>query len=226
MTSVLDREMYTEAGAARLLRIRQSTLHYWLEGSQGHRREYRPILRDEARGHRMVTWAEFVEAGVLRSTVARCRCPWPSCAGSSRHFGTASACRIRWPTGGRSSRADGLVYDAQTSAGLGIDFWLVAVAGEELLLTTSADAFLRRIDWSDNIAIGYNPDANQDSPVRIQPDVRFGRPSIKGISTEAIWEQREAGEETEAMAEMFALTPADVDWALAYAHSTRAIHAA
>jgi hypothetical protein len=30
--SVLDQEMYTEAEAARLLRVPQSTLNYWLEG--------------------------------------------------------------------------------------------------------------------------------------------------------------------------------------------------
>jgi hypothetical protein len=30
--SILDREMYTEAEAARLLNVHQSTLNYWLEG--------------------------------------------------------------------------------------------------------------------------------------------------------------------------------------------------
>jgi len=32
--SVLEREMFSEAEAARLLRVAQSTLHYWLEGGQ------------------------------------------------------------------------------------------------------------------------------------------------------------------------------------------------
>jgi len=30
--SVLEREMFSEAEAARLLELPQSTLHYWLEG--------------------------------------------------------------------------------------------------------------------------------------------------------------------------------------------------
>lgn len=66
MVSVLEREMYTEAEAARLLRVPQSTLHYWLEGGTRGRRTYKPIIRVEPRGVRTVTWAEFVESGWLR----------------------------------------------------------------------------------------------------------------------------------------------------------------
>jgi hypothetical protein len=41
MVSVLEREMYSEAEASRLLRVAQSTLHYWLEG----REPYKPVIR-------------------------------------------------------------------------------------------------------------------------------------------------------------------------------------
>ena len=46
--TVLDREMFSEAEAARLLRLSQSTLHYWLNGG-GERRNhlYLPIIRKE-----------------------------------------------------------------------------------------------------------------------------------------------------------------------------------
>src|SRR5690242_19653996 len=64
--ALLDREMYAEAEAARLLRVAQSTLHYWLEGGTQRGKTYRPIIRPEATGQRSVTWAEFVEAGLLR----------------------------------------------------------------------------------------------------------------------------------------------------------------
>lgn len=64
--SVLDREMFTEAEAARLLRVPQRTLNYWLEGGEVRGRVYRPVIRTEPRGgHAAVTWAEFVEAGLL-----------------------------------------------------------------------------------------------------------------------------------------------------------------
>ena len=62
--TILDREMYTEAAAARLLRVAPSTLHWWLEGRPP---RYRPVIRVEPTGSRTVTWAEFVEAGLLRS---------------------------------------------------------------------------------------------------------------------------------------------------------------
>jgi hypothetical protein len=62
--TILDREMYTEAAAARLLRVAPSTLHWWLEGRPP---RYRPVIRAEPTGSRNVTWAEFVEAGLLRS---------------------------------------------------------------------------------------------------------------------------------------------------------------
>lgn len=68
MTSVgvLEREMFAEAEAARLLGVAQGTLHYWLDGGTQRGRTYRPILRMEATNSRAVTWAEFVEAGLLR----------------------------------------------------------------------------------------------------------------------------------------------------------------
>ena len=65
-TTVLDREMFTEAEAARLLRVSQSTLHWWLDGGTYRNRRYRPVIRSEATRGRSVTWAEFVEAGLLR----------------------------------------------------------------------------------------------------------------------------------------------------------------
>ena len=54
------------------------------------------------------------------------------------------------------------------------------------------------------------------------PDVRFGRPSIKGISTDVVREHDEAGEDVAEIAEAFGLTLDDVRWALAYENSARA----
>lgn len=49
--SVLNREMYSEAEAARLLRLPQGTLHYWLEGGRRRNKQYKPILRVEPQGN-------------------------------------------------------------------------------------------------------------------------------------------------------------------------------
>jgi hypothetical protein len=47
---VLDREMYTEAEAARLLGVRQPTLNYWLEGKTYRGRTYEPVIRERPSG--------------------------------------------------------------------------------------------------------------------------------------------------------------------------------
>lgn len=58
MATVLDREMYTEASAARLLGVAPATLHYWLEGGRKNGRTYKPVIREKASGRNAVTWAE------------------------------------------------------------------------------------------------------------------------------------------------------------------------
>jgi uncharacterized protein (DUF433 family) len=58
--------------------------------------------------------------------------------------------------------------------------------------------------------------------VQIDPDLRAGRPAVGGISTAAIREHDEAGEEPEDIAGDFGLTVDQVRWALAYETSIRA----
>ena len=68
--------MFSEAEAARLLRVPQRTLNYWLEGGKVRGHSYRPVIRVEPRGgHTPVTWAEFVEAGLLREYRRKHRVP-------------------------------------------------------------------------------------------------------------------------------------------------------
>jgi len=219
--SVLDREMYSEAEAARLLRVPQSTLHYWLEGGARGSKTYKPIIRVEPRGSRSVTWAEFVEAGWL-SEYRREKVPMMELRifidELRDRFGVPYPLADQRPlVSGRS-----LVYAAQEAAHLGGDFCLVAVADKQLILTGPGDAFVRRIEWDGDVLVGYRPDPDPASPVRIMPDMRFGRPAIKGISTEAIWEQAEVGEAVEALAEVYSLEVADVRWALAYENAQHA----
>jgi uncharacterized protein (DUF433 family) len=115
-----------------------------------------------------------------------------------------------------------LVYDAQTAAQLGAEFYLVSVVNDQMLLTAPGESFAQRVEWDGDTAIAYRPDPNPRSPVRIEPDVRFGKPAIKGISTEVIWEQDDAGEDVESIAEIYHLDVADVRWALSYENAQRA----
>lgn len=222
MTSVLDREMYTEAEAGRLLGVAQSTLHYWLEGGERRGRSYRPIIRQSPRGIRTVTWAEFVEAGLLREYRRTHRVPMVEL----RRFMDLlrDDFGVPYPLADRRPYVSGrqLVYDAQTAAGLDAEFCLVAVAGDQLLLTPPSQAFVERVEWDGDVAAGWRPDPNPRSTVRVSPTVRFGRPAVKGVSTEVVWEQAEADEDIETIADVYQLTLADVRWALAYETSLRA----
>ena len=221
VVSVLEREVYAEADAARLLRIPQSTLHYWLEGGNRGRKVYQPIIRDRARGSRAVTWAEFIEAGWLRAYRSQ-KVPMVELRAFIDHLRDSFG--VPYPLADRRPLVSGrqLVYDAQTAAQLGVEYCLVACVDEQLLLTGPGESFVRRIEWDGDTAVGYRPDPNDESTVRVMPDVRFGRPAVRGISTEAIWEQVEVGEEVDDLAALFGLTVADVRWALAYENAQRA----
>jgi uncharacterized protein (DUF433 family) len=221
--AVLEREMYTEAQAGRLLGVPQSTLHYWLEGGERRGKTYPPIIRLEPRGNRIVTWAEFVEAGLLRAYRRTHDVPMQQL----RKFVDVLREELGVPYPLADHRpyvsARQLVYDAQTAADLGADFWLVTVMAEQLMLTPASQSFVERVEWDGNVAAAWRPDPNPLSPVRVSPKMRFGRPAIKGISTEAIWEQiEEAGEDISAVADIYRLSEREVRWAVAFENAARA----
>lgn len=98
----------------------------------------------------------------------------------------------------------------------------MTVTGGQLLLTAASDSFLRRARWEGEIVTGWRPHEDQDSTVLIDPTIRFGRPAVGGISTEAIWEHSEDGEDGDEIAEVYDLAPRDVAWAPAYEKPRRA----
>jgi len=211
---LLEREMYAEAEAARLLDVASSTLHYWLEGKTGRAgKVHRPVIRQEPKGTGApVTWAEFVEAGLLRQYRRGLKVRLPQ-----------ESFDVPYPLADQRPYVTGreLVLQAQETAQLPGEFWLVTVAGGQLLLTSPSESFLRRARWEGDTATGWRPH-DEDSAVLIDPSVRFGRPAVGGISTEVIWEHSEDGEDDDEIAEVFSLTPRDVAWALAYEKPRRA----
>ena len=70
--------------------------------------------------------------------------------------------------------------------------------------------------WDGDEATAWRPHDVPESPVRIDPELRFGKPTVRGISTETIWEHLDGGESETEIAEAFGLSSADVGWALAY----------
>lgn len=227
--ALLLRELYSEADAARLLRLPQSTLHYWLEGRVYRGKSYPPVLRETAStehdGQWTVTWAEFIEGGALAQYRRDLRVPLPELRAFistlRQEFGVAYPLATTRPwTDGKK-----LVIEAQESSGLPDDLWLYAPVGGQLLLP-AARAFLDRVEFDDDVAVRWHPAADSASTVVIDPDVRFGKPSVSGISTDVLWEYSEDGYAPDEIAEEFGLPPADVEWALSYEHAQHAQRAA
>jgi uncharacterized protein (DUF433 family) len=221
--TVLDREMYTEAAAARLLGVAQGTLNYWLEGGVRRGKLYRPVIRVEPRGDRAaVTWAEFIEAGLLREYRRTHNVPMAEL----RAFIDVVRARygVPYPLADRRPFIAGreLLSQAQEAAGLDADFCLVAEVRGQLVLTSPADSFVRRVTWEGDTAAEWRPHDDPHSPVRMNPDVRFGRPAVAGVATEVFWEHEGAGESIEEIANEFGVAPDVVVWALAYETSARA----
>jgi uncharacterized protein (DUF433 family) len=215
--------MYSEAEAARLLEVAQNTLHYWLDGKTQGTKTYKPVIRLEPKDDRSaVTWAEFIEAGLLRQYRRELQVPMAEL----RAFIDVLRERYGIPYPLAHKRpfvADRqLLLDAQDAAHLPADFSLVAVARDQLILTPASQSFVQRVTWKGDIAAGWRPHEDARSPVRMDPKLRFGRPSVKGVSTEVLWEHAEEGEDVGETAQAFDLTPDDVRWALAYETSARA----
>lgn len=219
---VLEREMFTEAEAARLLRVPQNTLNYWLEGGQYRGRQYKPVIREQSRGSRApVTWAEFVEAGLLRE-YRRQRVPMAELRAFIDHIRREFG--VPYPLADQRPFVSGkeLLSVAQDATGLDAELCLVATVRGQYVLTPAADAFYKRVTWEAEMAVAWRPHDDPQSPVLMRPGMRSGRPAVKGISTEIVWEHEQAGETVADIAGDFGLTEEDVRWALAYETSTHA----
>jgi len=115
-----------------------------------------------------------------------------------------------------------LLSEAQDAAGLAVDFCLVAVVRGQYVLAPPADSFYKRVTWDGNTAAAWRPHDDPHSPLLTRPGSRSGRPAVKGISTEIIWEHSQADETVADIASEFDLSEYDVWWALAYETSARA----
>jgi uncharacterized protein (DUF433 family) len=218
--TVLDREMYTEAEAARLLRVPQSTLHWWLEGKPP---KYRPVIRPEPTGSRVVTWAEFVESGLLRSYRRIHDVPLHELRDFidrlRDEFSVPYPLADKRPYVGSGRQ---LLIDLQDRSQLDPDFCLVAVVSGQVVLTAPGEEFFERVDWADDEPAAWRPTEDRDSPVRINPLIRFGRPAVAGISTEAIAGELDGGASLDEVAADFSLPLDAVRWAHSYELSLQA----
>jgi uncharacterized protein (DUF433 family) len=215
MTATIERELYTVADAARILRMPPSTLQWWLEGRGTHP----PVIRVRPTGSRAVTWGEFVEAGFLRAYRTH-GVPLPHI----REFVDLLRDKLQVPyplahakplIGGRN-----LVMEAQRSADLdGHPLIYEAVSGQ-YVFSAPLEVFIERIDFDlradeEPWALRIHP-VGRESPVVIDPDYSFGAPTVAGIRTEILAELVDAGDTPEDIAEDYGIDIAVVKAATAY----------
>lgn len=172
------------------------------------------MIRTEPSADRVVTWAEFVEAALLHEYRRELMVPMHEL----RSFidSLRDQLGIPYPLahaqlfvgGGRQ-----LVWEAQDAVGLDANFCLVAEVRGQLVLTGPSETFFSRVRWTDGLATAWRPASDPDSPVRVDPELRFGRPAVHGISTETLWEHVDSGEDPVETAAEFSLQLADVQWA-------------
>jgi uncharacterized protein (DUF433 family) len=218
--TLLNQPLYDEVLAASVLDMSRSTLHWWLEGGERNGRHYDPVLRPHPTGSKEVTWGELVEARYLRAY----RRELGVKLGSLRAFigylreslGVPYPLAHARPWVGADRH---LLVAAQSETELDPDLW---VAYEPptgvVLLTAPAESFLQRVEFDQNdegIVIRLRP-AGQDSPVVIDPEIRFGSPSVSGVPTETLDEMVRAGDSVESVASGYGLILDDVVAALEY----------
>ena len=107
------------------------------------------MIRVEPTGSRNVTWAEFVEAGLLRSYRREHDVPLKELRDfidrlrDEYHVPYPLADRRPYVGSGRQ-----LLIDLQGRSHLDPEFCLVAVANGQIVLTAPGEEFFARVDWS------------------------------------------------------------------------------
>jgi uncharacterized protein (DUF433 family) len=111
-----------------------------------------------------------------------------------------------------------VVLNLQDELGLDRTLYLVVRRGGSMQgiidFTQPVEAYLDRVEFDANaVAERYHP-LGKDSPVVIDPARGFGIPTVRGIRTEILLEQFQAGEPIDRIADDFDLGRLEVEEAL------------
>lgn len=225
MSSLLVRPTYSLSETARLLRISPATLRWWLDGDSRGSKRYPPVLRHEPTGDPRVSWGEFIEAAYLREyrrylPLQRLR---PLRQALSREFDTPFPFAVAKPLiGGRE-----LVSEMQQRLEIPAELWMVVGSGQ-LMLSSAAETFCRRVQLDEvtEEAMRYIVMEAQE-PVRVNPRVSFGIPTVRRVRTEVLSELALAGEPDSMILEIYddhGVTAKDINTAIDF--ETRFLRAA
>jgi uncharacterized protein (DUF433 family) len=221
--AILDRPLYSIPEAARYLGLPAQTLRRWLEGATVKGRFYPPVIRPEPVGSDAVTWAEFVEAGLLREyrgrnvPLQRMR---PFIDRARAHWG------VPYPLAHFKPMVEGkeLVYDMQREAKLPRSLYLVRLSDRvgQMQWAEPVEQFLAKVDFApQHTFVSRLHPRGKQSPVVIDPEVSFGIPQVNGVRTELLDEADSAGAPVEEIAADWGLRVRDVRAALEWEQSLK-----
>lgn len=226
MATVLDLELYEVTIAADVLQVPQSTLRWWLEGGTRRGRVYQPVLRPVPTGSAVMTWGEVVEAGYLAGYRKQLRVQlWrlrDLIEVLREELGVAYPLATARPWVGPGRR---LLVETADSLDLSPDLrpGFIEPATGQGVLSGIAEQFLASVEFeppnvADGVAARIRPLGTR-APIVIDPLVRFGVPTVGGVSTHVLAEKVAAGEMIEGLAEAYALEVTDVAAAVSYEKS-------
>lgn len=214
-TSLLDRAIYSYGDVDRLVGLRAGTARRWLDGYRRGGRFYEPVLREEPTGSDVVTWGEMVEARLLAEfrtlsvPVQRLR---PAIVTLRKEFGRYPLAHAH-PLLAVEGRE--LVRKVQESVGLEKELQLVVVRNGQLVLADPAERFREAAEYGDDVVTRFKPDARTPD-VLMDPQRAFGRPAIRNVRTESLAEDYRAGTSREDLADLYDLSPEQVDEAIRF----------
>ena len=213
--SLLDRAIYSYPDVDRLAGLHAGTAKRWLEGYTRNGKFYDPVLREEPTGSDYVTWGEMVESRLLAEyrsrdvPVQRLR---PAIVALRGEFGRYPLAHARpfLDVDGRE-----LVRVVQERVGLERSLRLVVVRNGQLVLAVPAEQFRSSVGYVDDEAAHIKPDARTPD-VLMDPRRAFGQPAIRGVKTESLAEDYRAGTSRDALADLYDLSPEQVDEAIRF----------
>lgn len=213
--SMLDRAIYSYADVDRLVGLHSGTSRRWLEGYARSGKFYEPILREHPIGIDQVTWGEMVEARLLAEfrsrdvTVQRLR---PAVELLREEFG-------RYPLAQAHPFLDvegrELVRVVQEKVGLDRSLQLVVIRNGQSMMAAATERFSNAVEYDDGVVGRLRPDPRTPH-VLMDPARSFGQPAIRSVRTEILAENFRAGSGREELADLYDLSPAQVDEAIRF----------
>ncbi len=214
-SSLLDRAIYSYADVDRLVGLHAGTARRWLEGYNRSGRFYDPVLRTAPTGRDVVTWGEMVEARLLAEfrskdvPVQRLR---PAIMRLREEFGRYPLAHAR-PFVDAEGRE--LVRAVQDEVGVDRALQFVVVRNGQTLLAPAMQRFTATAHFDADVVTLLRPSARTPE-VRMDPTRAFGQPAVRNVRTDALAEAYRAGSSREELADLYELSPQQVDEAIRF----------